>query len=71
MFARFEDRGVVRSCPRECRRDIAQRSGLLEGYANEIVLANRDDLDGIDIFEVVAECWRNAVAPKPSTFEMR
>jgi len=44
---------------------------LLEGYANEIVLANRDDLDGIDIFEVVAECWRNAVAPKPSTFEMQ
>ena len=32
--------------------DIAQRSGLLEGYANEIVLANRDDLDGIGIFEV-------------------
>jgi len=44
---------------------------LLEGYANEIVLANRDDLDGIGIFEVVIERWRNAVAPKPSTFEMR
>ena len=34
------------------RADITQRSGLFERYADEVVFADRDDFDGVRVFEV-------------------